>query len=318
MIAPLKRALALAFTLLALVACAPQEAIVVVAGECGAFALAPGVACQRVSTDITLLQSGTSATIAYANAVITLDGLLFARESAQSTRLIALQGLTVISVNNSTRQLTPGTQLTLMLTDGQVVGTPNAPEPYDEVEILLLTQNAPSFTPAPVLNVPSTPDVLPTQQLTITATPATCQPREDWTSTYAVQRGDVLTRIANRYGTTLDELVQANCLSNPNRIRIGDILRVPTVAATLAPPNAPTLTPSAVAFRADKPNIAQGECTTLRWDVFNVLTVTLDGEATQSNSQQGVCPTQTTTYTLRVAYPNGTESTHSVTVTVNP
>jgi LysM repeat protein len=314
----IKRALMLASVLLALVACAPQEAIVVVAGECGAFALAPEVACQRVSEEVTLLQASKSATIAYANAVITLDGLLFARESATSTRFIALQGLTVISVNNSTRQLTPGTQLTLALTNGQIIGMPQAPEPYDEVEILLLTQTAPSFTPVPVLNVPRTPDVLPTQQPANTATPATCQPREEWTSTYTVQRGDVLTRIANRYGTTLDELVRANCLSNPNRIRIGDVLRVPTVSATLAPANAPTLTPSAVAFRADRSVIAQGECTTLRWDVFNVQAVTLDGEPTQSNSQQNVCPTQTTTYTLRVTYPNGTESTHSVTVAINP
>lgn len=41
-----------------------------------------------------------------------------------------------------------------------------------------------------------------------------------------VQSGDSLERIARRYGTTVDLIQQANLISNPNRIRAGDHLRV--------------------------------------------------------------------------------------------
>ena len=45
--------------------------------------------------------------------------------------------------------------------------------------------------------------------------------------TYIVQRGDTLWGIANRYGTTVEALVQINGISNPNLIYVGQKLLIP-------------------------------------------------------------------------------------------
>jgi LysM repeat protein len=63
-----------------------------------------------------------------------------------------------------------------------------------------------------------------------TPTPSTtpgCTPREDWTLTYVVQRDDALATIAEKYNTTVNELVAGNCLKDPNVIQVGQHLRVP-------------------------------------------------------------------------------------------
>jgi len=44
---------------------------------------------------------------------------------------------------------------------------------------------------------------------------------------YSVQRGESLTIIANRFGVALNDLIAANCISNPNRIRVGQELIIP-------------------------------------------------------------------------------------------
>ena len=46
--------------------------------------------------------------------------------------------------------------------------------------------------------------------------------------TYTVQRGDTLLEIAQRYGTTVQEIVNINNISNPNLIYPGQILRILT------------------------------------------------------------------------------------------
>ncbi len=53
-----------------------------------------------------------------------------------------------------------------------------------------------------------------------------CQPRLDW-SVYTVQPGDTLTSIAERSGTTIEDLVAGNCLDDANLIDRGQELRVP-------------------------------------------------------------------------------------------
>lgn len=52
------------------------------------------------------------------------------------------------------------------------------------------------------------------------------------TITYTVQRGDTLSSIASRYGTTVQELVDINGLSNPNLIYPGEVLRITTNSTT--------------------------------------------------------------------------------------
>jgi LysM repeat protein len=70
--------------------------------------------------------------------------------------------------------------------------------------------------------------------------------------TYTVQPGDTLGRIAAEFGTTVDAIVQANGLSNPNLIAVGQQLQIPVgggggpaaplVSAPAAPAPAPPST----------------------------------------------------------------------------
>jgi len=47
------------------------------------------------------------------------------------------------------------------------------------------------------------------------------------TVTHVVQRGETLHAIARQYGTTVDAIVQANNITNPNRVNAGTSLLIP-------------------------------------------------------------------------------------------
>lgn len=47
-------------------------------------------------------------------------------------------------------------------------------------------------------------------------------------TTYVVKQGDTLAKIAGRYGTTVNAIVQSNAIVNPNRIYAGMVLHIPT------------------------------------------------------------------------------------------
>ncbi len=55
-----------------------------------------------------------------------------------------------------------------------------------------------------------------------------CTVREDW-PLYEITRGDTLTSVARRTDSTIEELIEANCLKNPDRLTAGDMLHVPRV-----------------------------------------------------------------------------------------
>jgi LysM repeat protein len=59
--------------------------------------------------------------------------------------------------------------------------------------------------------------------------------RGDWPA-YTVARGDTLYRIAQRYSTTTTILSSANCLTNSNRIYVGQVLRVPGAGGVVSQP----------------------------------------------------------------------------------
>jgi LysM repeat protein len=44
---------------------------------------------------------------------------------------------------------------------------------------------------------------------------------------YKVRSGDTLTAIAARFGTTVRVLAQLNGISDPSRLRIGQVLKLP-------------------------------------------------------------------------------------------
>jgi len=100
----------------------------------------------------------------------------------------------------------------------------------------------PTFEPPTATRPPTlTPSITPTATIILdisipglhgaeTATPSStpgCTPRADWKLTYTVQRDDTLARLAVLYNTTVAELVEGNCLSDPNLIRVGQVLRMP-------------------------------------------------------------------------------------------
>jgi LysM repeat protein len=138
-----------------------------------------------------------------------------------------------------------------------------------------------------------------------TTIPTTCIPRADWTVTYNIQRGDTLFAVAQRFNLTLQQLQQANCISDPNLIQVGQALRVPFQLATSVPPTTAPVgspTPTNPNLRADNTFLQVGECTTIRWDVANISQVYFEGQPTTGSSSQQVCPTTSSTYTLLVVY----------------
>lgn len=76
-------------------------------------------------------------------------------------------------------------------------------------------------TPAPT----PVPTVAPTPTPAPPPTPApTAGPGEQ---TYTVVQGDNLTRIANRFGVTVEALQEANGITDPSSLKVGDVLVIP-------------------------------------------------------------------------------------------
>lgn len=55
------------------------------------------------------------------------------------------------------------------------------------------------------------------------AAKAAIQPKEEY---YTVVAGDTLSKIASKYGTTVDAIVKMNNIKNPNLINVGQKFRV--------------------------------------------------------------------------------------------
>jgi hypothetical protein len=89
----------------------------------------------------------------------------------------------------------------------------------------------------------------------------------------------------------------------------------PKPATTLQPSPQPPGTPI-IRFWADDYDILQGDCTWLRWEVENVREIYLDGGGVVGYDKHQVCPTATTTYTLKVVHLDGTTTQSSITIGV--
>lgn len=107
-----------------------------------------------------------------------------------------------------------------------------------------------------VLDFPVTPSVSPnpgevTTPSSTPITPSEIQPGEpaDGEVEYIVQPGDTLMSIAQRFDVTMDEIIEANNLTDPDRLDVGQVLIIPgqrneSAASPTFPPAEPTSTPN--------------------------------------------------------------------------
>lgn len=94
---------------------------------------------------------------------------------------------------------------------------------------------------------------------------------------YTVRSGDTLSVIARRHGVSLAALAQANNLTNPNALRIGQVLTIPTAAGSpaattpaVSPPAAPAAaTPTAPTAASAAPVTATGYYTVSKGDTLS-------------------------------------------------
>jgi len=96
--------------------------------------------------------------------------------------------------------------------------------------------NRPTFpaildiTPAPTIDIDAT----------ATAYASVSRSTPVITALYVVQAGDTLSAIAERFGVTVDELVAANNLTDPNVLQVGQTLVIPSLLTTPRPSLTPT------------------------------------------------------------------------------
>jgi len=93
-----------------------------------------------------------------------------------------------------------------------------------------------------------TPRPTATRRATFTPVPATpsATPKPTFTPTpviYAIQKGDTLIPIARKFGVTVKEITDANGITDPRRLRIGQEIIIPVQARETGPTVVPTPTP---------------------------------------------------------------------------
>jgi len=96
---------------------------------------------------------------------------------------------------------------------------------------------APAATVRPVANATQVP-VVPSATSTVSSPSPTRAASPTPTATlvtYVVVTGDTLARIASRYGVTVQAIVAANNLKDPNVLRVGTVLIIPTGQVTEIP-----------------------------------------------------------------------------------
>jgi LysM repeat protein len=77
-----------------------------------------------------------------------------------------------------------------------------------------------------------------------TATPLPTGLRRGTKIDYMVLEGDSLAIIADKFNSTVDDIIKENKLTDPNNIFVGQVLVVPVNLVTPVPTNIPTVTPS--------------------------------------------------------------------------
>ncbi len=98
------------------------------------------------------------------------------------------------------------------------------------------TQPAVNPDPLPTVSAPIIDDpnaafdaviATPTPAPTPTATPVPRPTPTPTATVYVVQPGDTLSAIASRFGSTLDDIVQANRIIDPDALQVGQEITIP-------------------------------------------------------------------------------------------
>lgn len=101
--------------------------------------------------------------------------------------------------------------------DGSVPTLPPTPAPASVPTLIIDDPNmafeAVIATPTPALTPTPTPAPRPTPSPTVTV--------------YAVQAGDTLSGIAERFGVTVEDLVRVNRIVDPDSLQVGQELTIP-------------------------------------------------------------------------------------------
>ncbi|MBM4465690.1 MAG: LysM peptidoglycan-binding domain-containing protein [Chloroflexi bacterium] len=97
----------------------------------------------------------------------------------------------------------------------------------------------PTYTP-----VPPAPIYTPPPAHADTIVPGTPESQAGATfRTHIVVAGDTLSGLARKYGTTVEAIMEANGLSDPGLIIVGQVLSIPVEEAPATPTSPPTLVP---------------------------------------------------------------------------
>ena len=87
----------------------------------------------------------------------------------------------------------------------------------------------------------------PTGSDLVTAEPTDAPIAEPTPQTYTIKKGDILNKIAKKYGITLDQLLAANkdTIKNANKIKVGQVIIIPVaVPDEFTDPSAGASTPT--------------------------------------------------------------------------
>jgi len=94
------------------------------------------------------------------------------------------------------------------------------------------------------------------QRMLVSGTGSSVTPPPATGGTYTVQSGDTLKKIAARFGTTLDAILQVNPqIANPNLIYVGQVINLPVSATTYVVQRGDTLKIIAVRFGTTVSNL---------------------------------------------------------------
>ncbi len=105
--------------------------------------------------------------------------------------------------------------------EGDVDSSADSPRSNDSVDESGLP---PTFTPMPT----SAREIATVEvELNAEGTPLAVTPAPNDQQTYTIQAGDTLAEIAAAYGVSVDALADANGITNPDQIEVGQILRIP-------------------------------------------------------------------------------------------